>query len=225
MRITDIQNNQVLWDNVPFCSISENDLLRYQLHNRDIVIARTGGTVGKTYIIKDIAIKSVFASYLIRVIPLSDVVEEYIKLFMESPEYWRQLKEKTTGTGQPNINGKALSRLLIPIPPQNEAFRILDKMNTFNKPLSEYNLYVSKISDMDNSINTILKQSLLQYAIQGKLVPQNPDDEPASVLLERIKAEKEQLIKEGKLKRDKNDSYIYRGSDNSYYRKFLYKKI
>ena len=69
-------------------------------------------------------------------------------------------------------------------------------------------------------MNEKLKNSILQYAIQGKLVSQDPNDEPASVLLERIRAEKEQLIKEGKIKRDKNDSYIYRGSDNSYYEKF-----
>ena len=66
-----------------------------------------------------------------------------------------------------------------------------------------------------------LKSSILQWAIQGKLVPQDPDDEPASVLLEKIRQEKERLIKEKKIKRDKNESIIYRGEDNSYYEKFV----
>lgn len=66
-----------------------------------------------------------------------------------------------------------------------------------------------------------LKNSILQWAIQGKLVPQDPNDEPASVLLEKIRTEKARLIKEGKIKKDKNESFIFRGDDNSYYEKFI----
>ena len=109
---------------------------------------------------------------------------------------------------------------MIPLPPLNEQRKILDKYNTFNLFLTEYNEYEIKNTELETNFPKLLKKSLLQYAIQGKLVPQDPNDEPASVLLERIRAEKEQLIKEGKIKRDKNDSYIYRGSDNSYYEKF-----
>ena len=70
-----------------------------------------------------------------------------------------------------------------------------------------------------------LKNSILQWAIQGKLVPQDPNDEPASVLLEKIRAEKARLVKEGKIKKDKNESFIYRGEDNSYYEKFANGKV
>ncbi|MBR6263658.1 MAG: type I restriction endonuclease subunit S, partial [Prevotella sp.] len=70
-----------------------------------------------------------------------------------------------------------------------------------------------------------LKNSILQWAIQGKLVPQDPNDEPASVLLEKIRAEKTRLVKEGKIKRDKKESIIYRGEDNSYYEKFANGKV
>ena len=66
-----------------------------------------------------------------------------------------------------------------------------------------------------------LKNSILQWAIQGKLVPQDPNDEPASVLLEKIRTEKARLVKEGKIKKDKNESFIFIGEDNSYYEKFL----
>lgn len=128
LRITDIQNNSVCWNNVPFCDIFEKELLNYKLSLRDILIARTGGTVGKSYIIKDIYGLSVFASYLIRLIPVVNVSEDYIKLFLESPLYWKQLKAKSMGTGQPNVNGEALKSLIIPLPPYNEQIRISNKV-------------------------------------------------------------------------------------------------
>ncbi len=128
LRITDIQNNSVCWNNVPFCEISEKELLNYKLSLKDILIARTGGTVGKSYIIKDICGLSVFASYLIRLIPIVNVSEDYIKLFLESSMYWKQLKAKSMGTGQPNVNGEALKSLLIPLPPYNEQIRISNKV-------------------------------------------------------------------------------------------------
>lgn len=128
LRITDIQNDKVNWHTVPFCTIKEKDLESYQLHNRDILIARTGGTVGKTYIVRELNDISVFASYLIRAIPLDTVNEEYIKLFMDTPYYWTQLTESTSGTGQPNVNGQSLSKLIIPLPPLAEQKRIVAKI-------------------------------------------------------------------------------------------------
>mgnify|MGYP002623798945 CR=1 FL=1 len=128
LRITDIQNNRVLWENVPFCSISDDNLIKYKLQNRDILIARTGGTIGKTYIVNDLSEIAVFASYLIRAIPLNNVNEKYIKIFMESPLYWEQLKGYSMGTGQPNVNGQSLSKLLIPLPSLVEQHRIVTKV-------------------------------------------------------------------------------------------------
>ena len=128
LRITDIQDDKVNWQTVPFCTIKEKELVNYQLHNRDILIARTGGTVGKTYIVRELNDVSVFASYLIRAIPLGNVYEEYIKLFMGSPYYWSQLIDATSGTGQPNVNGQSLSNLIVPLPPLAEQHRIVAKI-------------------------------------------------------------------------------------------------
>ena len=128
LRITDIQNDKVNWTTVPFCTIKEKDLDAYKLNNRDILIARTGGTVGKTYIVRELSCVSVFASYLIRAVPLNSVYEEFVKLFMGSPFYWSQLTDATTGTGQPNVNGQSLSRLIIPLPPLAEQKRIVAKI-------------------------------------------------------------------------------------------------
>ena len=85
--------------------------------------------------------------------------------------------------------------------------------------LQQYDKLEKQLTKLENEITDKLKKSILQYAIEGKLVKQDPNDEPASVLLERIKAEKEKLIKEGKIKRDKNESYIYQGDDKNYYEK------
>ena len=125
-RITDIQDNKIMWETVPYCSISKENLPKYKLKNRDILIARTGGTIGKTYIVRNLNENAVFASYLIRAIPLQLVNEEYLKLFMESPLYWEQLKTYSMGTGQPNVNGQSLSKLRLPIPPLNEQQRIVE---------------------------------------------------------------------------------------------------
>ncbi len=137
LRITDIQNNSVCWNNVPFCDISEKELINYKLSLRDILIARTGGTVGKSYIIKDISTASVFASYLIRLVPVTNINEDYIKLFLESSLYWKQLKAKSMGTGQPNVNGEALKSLLIPIPAINKQKQIVEKIITLLKIIAD----------------------------------------------------------------------------------------
>ena len=89
------------------------------------MIARTGGRIGKSYIVRNLAERAVFASYLIRVIPLEAVFEEYLKVFLETPLYWEQLKKSSMGTGQPNVNGESLKALILPLPPFTEQHRIV----------------------------------------------------------------------------------------------------
>ena len=128
LRITDIQDNKVEWMSVPHCDISEENFSKYSLNNRDILIARTGGTIGKTYIVNSLHEKSVFASYLIRAIPLKGINEVFLKNFMESPFYWSQLRKGSMGTGQPNVNATTLSKLLLPLPPLSEQKRIVARI-------------------------------------------------------------------------------------------------
>jgi len=201
LRITDIQDDKVNWSSVPFCSIKEKDLETYQLHNRDILIARTGGTIGKTYIVRELNDIAVFASYLIRAIPLDNIFEEYIKLFMGSPYYWSQLTDAATGTGQPNVNGQSLSKLIVPLPPLAEQKRIVAKIEELLPKVEEYGKAQDALNKLNEELPERLKKSILQEAITGRLVPQDPNDEPASVLLDKIRAEKKQLFKEGKLKK------------------------
>ena len=211
LRITDIQNGMVNWDAVPFTSTSDPDV--YLLKPGDIVFARTGATVGKSFLITETPYPSVYASYLIRIRLLGDLPSEYIYQFFDSACYWSQITDKSVGVGQPNCNGTALKELFIPLPPINEQLRIIPTVRKLLK-------HVTKIDTEEKalmSIVTAAKAKILDLAIRGKLVPQNPDDEPASALLERIRTEKDELIKHGKIKRDKKESVIFKGEDNSYY--------
>ena len=115
------------------------------------------------------------------------------------------------------LNKEKMSSMLIPLPPLNEQNRIISKLLIAEPLIADYDKLENKLSILEAEFPEKLKKSILQYAIEGKLVKQDPNDEPASVLLERIKAEKEKLIKEGKIKRDKNESYIYQGDDKNYY--------
>ncbi|MHC1750918.1 MAG: restriction endonuclease subunit S [Cellulosilyticaceae bacterium] len=131
LRITDIQNNKVDWVSVPFCEVTEVEYQKYGLNNRDIMIARTGGTIGKSYIVDQLSERAVFASYLIRVIPVDVINEKFLKLFMETPLYWKQLIAYSMGTGQPNVNGVSLSMLILPLPPIEEQKRIVESVEKY----------------------------------------------------------------------------------------------
>ena len=150
LRITDIQNNRVSWNDVPCCEIEESKLEGSILSENDILIARTGGTIGKSFIVKNIECTSVFASYLIRVIPCKNIYPEYLKFFLESPLYWVKLKEKSQGTGQPNVNAVSLSNLTIPLPPLEEQKRIVNKVEEFMN-------YIDRLQDKINNENAISK--------------------------------------------------------------------
>ena len=129
VRISDIQNNTVLWQNVPFCEISEKDIDTYLLKPNDILFARTGGTVGKSYLVQDITEEVIYAGYLIRTRYSHFLCPQYLKCFMESELYWSQLRNGTIATAQPNCNGKTLGKRLLPIPPLAEQMRIVEKQS------------------------------------------------------------------------------------------------
>ncbi len=218
VRISDIQDNSVLWETVPYCDIRESEIDAYLLKPNDILFARTGGTVGKSYLVQEVPEEAIYAGYLIRTRYSNQLCPQYLKYFMESELYWSQLREGTIATAQPNCNGKTLGNMLVPIPPLLEQFRVVEKLNKIMLCVNEYSIAYSKAKRLNDNFPEQLKKSILQEAIQGKLVPQNPADEPASVLLEHICAEKQKLIAEGKLKKDKHESVIFR-RDNSHYEK------
>ena len=213
LRITDIQDGKVNWKDVPFTTVENAE--NYLLRKDDIVFARTGATVGKSFLVTELPFESVYASYLIRIRLFDCISPIYLYQFFNSYCYWEQITDKSVGVGQPNCNGTSLKELFIPLPPLHEQKRIVPAANALLK-------YASVIESEKASLQEIIdltKSKILDLAIRGKLVPQDPNGEPASVLLERIRSEKEELIKQGKIKCDKKESVIFKGDDNSYYEK------
>jgi len=218
VRISDIQDNKVLWDNVPFCMIEEKDIETYLLEVNDILFARTGGTVGKSFLVEEVPVKSIYAGYLIRTRYSSLLCPHYMKAFMESQLYWEQLKNGTIATAQPNCNGKTLAKMLLPIPSVNEQKRIVEKLHSVFSFVESYSKSQNTLNQINIQIKDQLKKSILQEAIQGRLVPQIAEEGTAQDLLEQIRQEKQKLVKEGKLKKSAlTDSVIFRGDDNKYY--------
>ncbi|MCP3749006.1 restriction endonuclease subunit S [Pseudomonas sp. SBB6] len=245
LRITDIQNDGVNWDNVPGCDISPSEITGYELKDGDIVIARTGGTIGKSYLVSGLIHSAVFASYLIRIGRLDSIYPDFTKVFLGSQFYWKQLYANSMGTGQPNVNGTALKGLLIPLAPMEEQHRIVAKVdelmalcdcleaqqadagNAHAQLVQALLGSLTQASDAagfatnwqrlvehfqtlfitEHSIDA-LKQTILQLAVMGKLVPQEPCDEPASELLKRVSEEKARLVAEGKLKKQRPPAQI-----------------
>ena len=125
------------------------------------------------------------------------------------------LEPYVTGSAQPKMNQENMNNILISLPPFKEQLQILNQIDLFYEAISSLENEQQGLVDLIG----MTKSKILDFAIRGKLVPQDPDDEPASVLLERIRTQKEELIKQGKIKRDKKESVIFKGEDNSYYEK------
>ncbi|MCI6163841.1 MAG: restriction endonuclease subunit S [Lachnospira sp.] len=148
-----------------------------------------------------------------------DINSDYIVSFLKSPYVDGIINAVTYGVKMPRVGTETMTSLLVPIPPAIEQKRIIDKLNELIPIVNNYSTASVKAKELRESFPEMLRKSILQEAVQGKLVPQDSNDEPASVLLERIRAEKEALIKAGKIKRDKHESVIFR-RDNSHYEKF-----
>ena len=132
--------------------------------------------------VKDIPVNTIYASYLIRIQTSEEILPEYLKIFFESSFYWQQIFEGAVGIGQPNVNGTSLGLLWLPIPPRNEQLRIFSATQDFTSIISS--IVHSRIAINESITQT--KSKILELAMQGKLVPQDPTDEPAAEMLKRI---------------------------------------
>jgi len=145
---------------------------------------------------------------------------KFLFYYLMSPDFdaYANSTDNAKGVAYPAINDTKLYRALIPVPPEEEQKRIIKRLKKVLPYVDTYSITYSETESLNNAFPDRIKKSILQYEVQGKLVPQNPSDEPASILLERIRAEKQRLIAEGKIKKDKHESVIFR-RDNSHYEK------
>ena len=212
LRMGNIQSGEIDYSDLVYSS-DEEDIFRYSLIPGDLLFNRTNSAewVGKTAIYRG-NMPCIYAGYLIRV--RTYINAEYLNAVMNSgyaKGYCNSVK--TDGVNQSNINAQKLGAFLVPVPPAAEQERIAPIVRNALPLVQVIQQNQTEIIDLIADI----KSHILDLAIRGKLAPQDHDDEPASALLDRIRAEKEKLIKQGKIKRDKRESIIFRGDDNSYY--------
>ena len=147
-----------------------------------------------------------------------NIVPDYIVAFLKCPYVDTVINSVTYGVKMPRVGTKTMTELLVPIPPLSEQKRIIKKLCEVEPLADNYTEAYVQVAKLNQEFPELLKKSVLQEAIQGKLVSQDPNDEPASILLDRIRSEKQRLIREGKIKKDKHESIIFR-RDNSHYEK------
>lgn len=182
----------------------------YNVDSETIIIGRVGYYCGSVY--KTSSKAWVTDNALIATIKEQNVFDiDFLVAILK----YLDLGKTSVSTAQPVVSGKGILPLIVPVPPK-------DEQNRINKSYSEIMPVIALIENDKEEVLALVsktKSKILDLAIRGQLVPQDPNDEPASVLLERIRAEKEELIKQGKIKRDKKESIIFKGEDNSYYEK------
>ena len=191
------------------------DLDSYRILPEDILLCMTGGTVGKSFHIKTLD-EYCYINQRVALIRIQNINTDYFYSVLTSSYISNVINTSKTSTND-NISMKLIEDFLVPLPPLNEQLNIIEKIKSCEPLINRYDELEKKLTSLELEFPEKFKKSILQYAIEGKLVKQDPNDEPASVLLERIKTEKEKLIKEGKIKQDKNESYIYQGDDKNYY--------
>lgn len=165
LRITDIQENQVEWSNVPFCQIDNEGLLKYKLYDGDIVVARTGATTGKSYLIFDPP-ESVFASYLIRLKVPKNIEPRYLWNYMKSSSYWDQITVVKKGSAQPGANAKILGDLKVPLAPLNEQKRIAKKVEHLFTKINEAKQLIEEVMDSFE----LRRIAVLKSVFKGELI-------------------------------------------------------
>ena len=216
VSLTYITTSNVYWnsfelDNLKIMPFTDSEIEKCTVKKGDLLVCE-GGDIGRAAIWQfenEIRIQN----HLHRLRPYDRIYTKFYYYIMYL--YKANGRINGNGIGLQGLSSNALHNIIVPVPPVEEQKRIVDSIDSVLSLIEQIESHKQNLSSQIDNI----KSKILDLAIRGKLVPQNPNDEPASVLLERIRAEKEELIKQGKIKRDKKESVIFKGDDNSYYEK------
>jgi type I restriction enzyme S subunit len=217
LRSSNIQDGKIVLNDI--VRVSKTISKKLQIEKNDIVICARNGSaklVGKSAIVTKIDEPMTFGAFMAI---CKTSLYQYVSIFLQSDLFFSQLRGVSGTTTINQLTQSNFNNFLIPIPPKNEQDRIYKKVNVVIPIVEVYGTQQSQLTTLNSDLYINFKKSILQEAIQGKLVPQISSEGTAESLLEKIRAEKERLIKEKKIKRDKLDSVIFKGDDNKYYEK------
>lgn len=227
IRIGNVKNNSLTPHVAKTCISDEYaaETSGYRLRVNDILFTMTGTRGKRDYFFsclikkEDLSGANLFLNQRVGCLRLIDtklmIPDYFVEAIQSSCVLDAIFATETGNVNQGNIGSTATLNLLIPVPPTSEQYKIFERTYSLISSIDQYDIESAELLCLIHAI----KSKILDLAIRGKLVPQDSNDEPASVLLERIRAEKEELIRQGKIKRDKKESVIFRGEDNSYYEK------
>ena len=214
IRSQNVYDDGLVLDDVAYISESINQKKAGSIVKaKDILLNITGGSIGRCALVPDDFDIANVNQHVIIIRLVDAGLRHFLHSVIISPYIQEQIFSRQVGSGRGGLSAETLSTFLIPVPPIQEQSFIQEKLEQCVLNIVTISAGKADITSLANAA----KAKILDLAIRGQLVPQDPTDEPASVLLERIRAEKEELIKQGKIKRDKKESVIFRGGDNSYY--------
>ena len=219
LSVKDISSGSLKFNNTKYISETEHIELSKRCHPQkgDLLLSKVG-TTGIPLIIEVEKEFSIFVSLALIKFTSTPINKHFLIHLINSPLVQEQVQENTRGVGNKNWVLTAIANTLILLPPLNEQLRISDKIDELTPLINQYTMSQQRLENLNTSISDLLKKSILQEAIQGKLASQIPQEGSAQELLEQIKLEKEKLVKEGKLKKSAlSNSIIYKGDDNKYY--------
>ena len=214
IRVTDMKNQTVLVDDLKYITDDVFSQISAYTISKDDLYVTIAGTIGSVGEIPDILDGMNLTENAVKISNIS-INKKYLCYVLSSEFVQKQFRYQTHQVTMAKLALERILDTLIPVSPLKEQKQITERIQEANEQIEHLNESTIQIGRLINKA----KSKILDLAIRGQLVPQNPTDEPASVLLDRIRAEKEELIKQGKIKRDKKESVIFKGEDNSYYEK------
>lgn len=218
LRSSNIQNGKIVLNDV--VRVTKEISEKLQVEKNDIIICARNGSaklVGKSAIVNSVSEPMTFGAFMAI---CKTSLYQYISIFLQSDLFFSQLRGVSSTTTINQLTQNNFNSFLVPVPPIKEQERIFEKMNEVIPVIEGYEVKQELLDKLNRNLNESIRKSVLQEAIQGKLVPQITEEGTAQELLEQIKAEKQRLVKEGKLKKSAlNDSVIFKGGDNKYYEK------